>query len=367
MPTTKLRFSSPSTSLVGLVGLVGLASFLSACSADATSEETAGEENLTQRSREVPTGPVVLVHAFHATTTNSWSMDPVANELRKSGAKVVLASVSPYAGTPVRAAELGKEIDRVLDEHCARPASESKSSCLAHTKVHLVGHSQGGLDARYVVGKLGYGSKVASVTTLGAPHEGTPLGDAALRLLRDPRVRSETPEPDAAFSREMSSFVSTVGGARLGGLKDAFYWLSEARAKNPQDRIPDLPTVHYESWAGVATSDGSLPSLAACEGSASFPTRRAGELDGLADFVRFESVRSVFDAAHSPNDGHIPVASARYPVGSEARWDFRGCVPADHLDLIGRPEGQRESNRTKTGVAWTQPLLGLAKRLRESE
>ncbi len=365
MPIDSQRIVSVSVSL--LVPLAVLVSTVVACSADPLPDETSSEENLAQRTREVPTGPVLLVHAFHATTTNTWSMEPVAAELRKSGAKVHLARVSPYAGTPARAAELGKEIDRVLAEHCEKPVGETRSSCLAHTRVHLVGHSQGGLDARYVVGKLGYAGKVASVTTLGAPHEGTPLGDAALRLLGDPRALPETPEPDATFAREMTSFVSSLGGERLASIKDAFYWLSEARAKNPRERIPDVPSVHYESWAGVATSDGSLPSLAACDGRATFPMRRAGELSGLADFVRFESVRSVFDAAHSTNDGHIPVASARYPVGSEARWDFRGCVPADHLDLIGRPEGQQASNGARTGMPWNQPLQGLARRLREAE
>lgn len=364
MPIDSQRIVSVSVSV--LVPLAVLATTVVACSSDATPDETSSEENLAGRAR-VPSGPVLLVHAFHATPENAWSMEPVATELRKSGAKVYLARVSPYAGTPARAAELGKEIDRVLDEHCEKPVGETRSSCLAHTRVHLVGHSQGGLDARYVVGKLGYAAKVASVTTLGAPHEGTPLGDAALRLLGDPRVRPETPEPDASFAREMTSFVSSLGGERLASIADAFYWLSEARAKNPRDRIPDVPSVHYESWAGVATSDGSLPSLAACEGRATFPMRRAGELSGLADFVRFESVRSVFDASHSTNDGHIPVASARYPVGSEARWDFRGCVPADHLDLIGRPEGQQVSNGARTGVPWTHPLAGLVSRLRETE
>ena len=341
-----------------------LAMVLVACSADSASEEAASEENL---SSVAPVGPVVLVHAFHATTSNAWSMEPVAKELRKGGAHVFLASVSTYGGTPLRAAELGKEIDRILEAHCAKPPKESRTSCLAHTKVHLVGHSQGGLDARYVVGKLGYATKVASVTTLGAPHEGTPLGDAALRLLRDPRVRPETPEPDSGFAREMNAFVGSVGAGKLGALKDAFYWLSEARAKNPADHIPDLPSVHYESWAGVATSDGSLPSLAACEGRTSFPSRRAGELEGLADFVRFETVRSVFDADHTPNDGHIPVASARHPAISEARWDFRGCVPADHLDLIGRPDTQQDGNRSKTGVSWKDTFAGLGKRLRAAE
>jgi hypothetical protein len=40
----------------------------------------------------------------------------------------------------------------------------------------------GGLDARYLISKLGYGTKVASLTTISTPHRGSPLADVALGL-----------------------------------------------------------------------------------------------------------------------------------------------------------------------------------------
>lgn len=346
-----------------LVALAAIA-VVAGCSAESPED---GETAETGVRAGAPAFPVVLVHAFHASNTGSWSMEPVAAELRRGGAEVYLAKVPSYAGTPARAAALGREIDRIVTLHCTSAFRETPAACRARTKVHLVGHSQGGLDARYVVGKLGYAAKVATVTTLGAPHEGTPLGDVALRVLRDPRARADAPEPSSAFVGEMDALVRSVGGDALDDLKDAFYWLSEARAKNPDDAIPDVAAVHYESWAGVATSDGRLPSLDACEGRTRFPTGRAGELAGLADFVRFETVSAVFGARHQPNDGHIPVVSARYPARSEAKWDFRGCVPADHLDLVGRPEGQQEGNGRKAGVTYRDLLSGYGERVRAYE
>jgi pimeloyl-ACP methyl ester carboxylesterase len=312
--------------------------------------------------------PIVLVHAFYATTSNNWSMEPVKSIFEKQGYSVYLASVSPFAGSPKRGAELGQEIDRIIQTHCGtkHAKGETAAACIGRMKVHLIGHSQGGLDARYAVGKLGFDQKVVSVTTMGSPHRGTPLGDAALRWLKDPRVRAGQ-APNSAFGAEVDAFVTRVGGASLQGLKDAFYWLSETRAANPADAIPNSPRVHYESWAGVASSDGSLPSdLRACEGKVAFTKKRAGEFSGLKDFLRFEVVQGVFDAAHSPNDGHIPVASARSPLGQDG-WDFRGCIPADHLDLIGRPEDQQPGNQAKTGLSIKDHYTAMGIRLKSLE
>ena len=44
-------------------------------------------------------------------------------------------------------------------------------------KVHIIGHSMGGLDARHMIVDKGMADKVASVTTIGTPHRGTVLAD----------------------------------------------------------------------------------------------------------------------------------------------------------------------------------------------
>lgn len=49
--------------------------------------------------------------------------------------------------------------------------------------VNIVAHSLGGLDARYLVSVLGC-QQVASITTIGTPHLGTPLADWADRQTR---------------------------------------------------------------------------------------------------------------------------------------------------------------------------------------
>jgi triacylglycerol lipase len=44
-------------------------------------------------------------------------------------------------------------------------------------KVHIIGHSMGGLDARHMIVDKGMAERVASLTTIGTPHLGTTLAD----------------------------------------------------------------------------------------------------------------------------------------------------------------------------------------------
>ena len=44
-------------------------------------------------------------------------------------------------------------------------------------KVHIIAHSMGGLDARHMIVDKGMADKVATLTTIGAPHHGSPVAD----------------------------------------------------------------------------------------------------------------------------------------------------------------------------------------------
>ncbi len=66
-----------------------------------------------------------------------------------------------------RAEQLKARVDEVLSNTGA-------------AKVHLIGHSMGGLDARHMIVDHGMAEKVASLTTIGTPHLGTVLADHVL-------------------------------------------------------------------------------------------------------------------------------------------------------------------------------------------
>lgn len=82
-------------------------------------------------------------------------------------------------GVRAAAAELGEHVQRLRERTGA-------------DRVHVVGHSLGGLIARYYVQRLGGDEAVHTLVTLGAPHGGT----AAAYLLPTPLARQLQPGSD---------------------------------------------------------------------------------------------------------------------------------------------------------------------------
>ena len=48
---------------------------------------------------------------------------------------------------------------------------------VAGRKVHIIAHSMGGLDSRYMISELGMSDRVFSLTTIATPHHGSPIAD----------------------------------------------------------------------------------------------------------------------------------------------------------------------------------------------
>ena len=69
-------------------------------------------------------------------------------------------------------------------------AVEELSIATGYERIHVIGHSLGGLIARYYVQRLGGDGHVHTLVTLGTPHRGTQLAFAAPLL---PLVRQLTP------------------------------------------------------------------------------------------------------------------------------------------------------------------------------
>jgi triacylglycerol lipase len=91
----------------------------------------------------------------------------VPERLRAMGVEVHRPRVPPVGSVEVRAKRLASAVR-------ALPAK----------KVNLIAHSMGGIDARYAICRLGLADRVATLTTIGTPHLGTPLADLGMSFLR---------------------------------------------------------------------------------------------------------------------------------------------------------------------------------------
>lgn len=112
--------------------------------------------------------PVILLHGLFQ---NRSCMYWLRFRLQKAGFKNVIAINTP----PWRDLETLTEIlSRTIDE-----------VAIAHgvTKVHLVGHSMGGIIARNYIQRRGGAPRVACCVTIGSPHSGSKLAPFALSPL----------------------------------------------------------------------------------------------------------------------------------------------------------------------------------------
>ena len=115
--------------------------------------------------------PVILAHGYLGTDTflhKPFRIDywrGIKEHLHHHGATVLITRVPPGGSVQVRAESLRQQI------------CDFKRAGWIKDKVNLVGHSMGGLDARYLVSALDGRDYVASVTTLATPHRGSPCID----------------------------------------------------------------------------------------------------------------------------------------------------------------------------------------------
>ncbi|MFJ1644493.1 esterase/lipase family protein [Streptomyces sp. NPDC088258] len=158
--------------------------------------------------------PVVLLHGF---ADNRSAFVLLRRSLARHGRRhLVSLNHSPLTCDIRAAAEL---LGRHIEEVSARTG---------HQRVDIVGHSLGGLIARYYVQRLGGDVRVRTLVTLGTPHAGTtvvPLanahpvvrqmrpGSAVIEELRRPAPGCRT--RFVSFWSDLDQLMVPVGTARI--------------------------------------------------------------------------------------------------------------------------------------------------------
>ena len=274
-----------------------------------------------------PRYPLVLVSGIDGSPTFDWN-PKIATA---SGAHHV--QVLPWATTKDRGTDLWQSL-------------VSLRSHLGGAKLNLVCYAVGGIDCRYVASPgglfkgdaAGYRdvvATVASITTISTPHRGTRVAEAALSALRSGAAA------DLLQTLVGSSATTAVpGDAALSKTLDGLT-LEALEAFNRD--VTDAPGVFYQSWAGVSHVLGK--SSAASETSI---REHCTAPNGDLLFLRHKDTNDAMNellwitapfastsrndrgtVVSSPSDGMVSVESAKW-------GEFRGCIPADHYDVIGQ-------------------------------
>src|SRR4051794_24752136 len=168
--------------------------------------------------------PILLVHGMG---DNRSVFTLLRRGLRRRGfGRVLTLNYSPLtADVRTAAALLAQEVEQLVAE-------------TGYERVHVVGHSLGGLIARYYVTRLGGDQRVHTLVTLGTPHSGTYSAYALpSRLCRQLR-------PGSGLMRELAE---PVPGCRT---RFVAYWSDLDQLVLPQDHArlehPDLPAHNIE-------------------------------------------------------------------------------------------------------------------------
>ncbi|MDW8251937.1 MAG: alpha/beta fold hydrolase, partial [Myxococcales bacterium] len=230
--------------------------------------------------------------------------------------EVYTPAVDPFNNSEVRGEALLNHVEAI-------------AQLTGRGRVNLIGHSQGGLDAR-VVAHL-RPDLVASVTTFATPHRGTRIADVALGLVSDPRAQDL-----------IDGLVKLVGiplydaAGKQTSLGKSMVQLSEKEMTLFNAKYTDQPGVEYLSLTGRSKSHpGGNECFSPIEPP--FVAKTKKELDGLETLLTIPGlILDGIDLTPAPHDGLVKVESARW-------GQFLGCVPADHFDEIGHLFGDKPS------------------------
>lgn len=248
--------------------------------------------------------PIVLAHGMSGWKELFGVLDyfyGIPSELRSSGAKVYVTSVSAFASSEARGEQLLAQVEYI--------AAASGAG-----KVNLIGHSQGGLDIRYVAAVRP--DLVASVTTVGTPHEGARLADWFL---------------DHTTEGGFSQTVLEVLGSAVGFAIDLL-----AGTDNPQEVIAALKQV---STAGQDVFNSRYPK--------GLPSKYCGSGPESSGGIRYYSwsggspLTNILDPSDAPfaitrllagsgNDGLVDRCSSHF--GRVLRDDYW----MNHLDEVNQ-------------------------------
>ena len=236
-------------------------------------------------------------------------------------------TVPPSDSVAVRAKKLQEQIEVALDEY---PRG---------TRVHIIAHSMGGLDARWVLIQPGMAEMIASLTTIATPHRGTTLGDLAydelpiimpaagfLGRLWDfrrwiwrhlPFTRMASDDALALYHKLLDHLTSTdrdkvEKGLYALTLEGAAAFNQRHKGAEEDIRRRTVKPLAYFAYGGAVRPHQTFPLKVTHDIVALFGTEAEKQYG---------------------NDGAVSVWSSHFPWDDDGR-EYKGTIPFDHFMQI---------------------------------
>ncbi len=234
--------------------------------------------------------PILLVHGIFWRDWqlfNYWGRIPRA--LKKNGATIYYGNQHSATSMEICANELKEQVLEIIE----------KENC---EKVNIIGHSKGGLDARYMISCLGIENKVASLTSIGTPHKGCKFVDRLLGVFPDKFV--------LALAKKYNSAYLKLGD-KTPDFYSGIYDLTTSKCAEFNEKVPNKDGVLYQSIASKMSSMFS----------AGFPLN-----------IGYALIKH----SEGDNDGFVTVESSKHGdfLGCFSTKRKRGVSHGDMIDLM---------------------------------
>lgn len=232
--------------------------------------------------------PVLLVHGMGFRDNKFvcyWGRIPKIYE--SLGCKVYFGNQDSNATTETNARVLANKIEQILKETGAE-------------KVNIIAHSKGGMDSRYAITHLNMANKVASLTTLSTPHNGSKTMDILMKF----------PHPIIRFGCFFVDIWFKILGDKHPETFKVLLSFTTSKAKEFNSLTPDKKEVFYQSYAFVMENFSSdifmwFPSFVV--------NALEGENDGLLtpEAVKWGEFKGVFKSESKRGISHCDEVDMR--------------------------------------------------------
>ena len=242
--------------------------------------------------------PIMLIHGIgykDEDYEHYWGRIP--EFLKKHGAEIYFGNQDAFGNIEHNAAQIKISAEKALAETGA-------------DKLNLIAHSKGGIEARFMISRLGMAHRTASLTTLATPHRG---------ILSMDKMK----ERAGVIYKGLLSFFNLMliydGGVKNTSLK-AYEQLTADYMNVFNELVCDMPQVYYQSYAFDMKNSWSNPAMG----------------------IFYALVKGI----EGPNDGLVSVESAKW-------GDFRGIYSGPGKKGISHPQvvdyGMKALTNRRTG------------------
>lgn len=243
--------------------------------------------------------PYFMLHGF---ASSGDTFERAVEIFEDADYRVYAGSVDRFDTSQIRGAQWMSQIDEAMADGTFRG-------------VHLIGHSMGGMDARYMASNLDSERVIKTITTLSTPHLGTPVADIALDLVDHDYEPEEVGEMlDSILPEGQATDEDGLPSIQSFGLANQLYQLSTRGAAYFNSQAVDRDDVYYRSWTGMTCGTFQF----GCQWDYGWE---------VVSLILIPT-HLVMRAHDLPSDGVVDVYSGIW-------GDFQGVLAADHNEMSG--------------------------------